>query len=68
LFTCPLVENLLARNGVSWGDFEKSMRGGTWREVLFLLYEVVTVWKTPFPTCIIEDAVLTTFLHDASDL
>jgi hypothetical protein len=68
LFTCPLVENLLAKNGVSWKDFELSMREGKWREVLFLLHEVVTVWKNSFPTCIFEDAVLTTFLCDANNL
>jgi hypothetical protein len=68
LFTCPLVESHLARNGVSWCDFEHGMRKGKWREVLFLLHEVMTVWKNSFPTCVIDDVVLTRLLSDANSL
>jgi hypothetical protein len=68
LFTCPIVENYLTRNGVTWGDFEQGMRRGKWREVLFLVHEVMTVWKNSFPTCSIDDVILTTLSIDANNL
>jgi hypothetical protein len=44
------------------------MRKGTWKSVLFSLYEVMTVWKNSFSTCVIDDTVLRTFLDDAKRL
>jgi hypothetical protein len=68
LFCSPLVEHLLARNGITWSDFEMGMRPGTWKAVLFLVHEVVTVWKNSFSTCVNEDAALCTLLDDAKRL
>jgi hypothetical protein len=65
LFTCPIIEPLLARNGVTWEDFEKNMGEGKWKEVLFSLHEVVTIWRNSFETCTIDDVVLNSLYTDA---
>jgi hypothetical protein len=65
LFTCPVVENLLARNGVSWDTFKLRMGNGDWKEVLFLLYEVMLVWKNTFQDCAFDDSALQALYRDA---
>jgi hypothetical protein len=68
LFTCAVTEPLLARNGIFWADFETNMGKGKWREVLFLLHEVLTVWKNSFTTCTIDDVTMTLLYDDACKL
>jgi hypothetical protein len=65
LFTCPMVENFMARNGVSWDVFKLRMGKGEWKKVLFLLHEVMLIWKNTFQDCVIDDIVLNTLLKDA---
>jgi hypothetical protein len=46
LFTCPMVEPLLARNHVSLVYFEECIscgRGVLWRVPMLLLFEVLTI-------------------------
>ncbi len=65
LFTCPMVKNLLARNGASWDAFKLRMRNGEWKEVLLLLHEVTLIWKNTFYDCAFDDVTLNTLLRDA---
>jgi hypothetical protein len=68
LFTCPMVEPVLARNGVLLTNFESSMRTGNWRSLLHLLFETLTVWKNSFVDCIIDDCAIQTLHQDALTL
>ncbi len=65
LFTCPMIEPILARNGVLLSSFECSMRTGNWRSLLHLLFEMLTVWKNSFVDCIIEDCATQALHQDA---
>jgi hypothetical protein len=68
LFLCPVIEPLLARNGVRWEDFRMRMGQGDWREVLFLIHETLVTWKNSFQDCVIENDVLNKLLQDAEQL
>jgi hypothetical protein len=65
LFNCAVVKTLLARNGVTWEDFMEQMGLGQWRGILFMLHEVMTIWKNTFETCMFEDTLLEMLYQDA---
>jgi hypothetical protein len=48
--------------------FEECMTTGAWRELLFLLSELMTVWKNSFSECVFDDAMLSAVTEDASRL
>jgi hypothetical protein len=68
LFSCHVVQNLLARNNVTWDDFVTQMGKGQWKEVLLMIHEVMTIWKNSFETCALEDATLATLCYDANQI
>jgi hypothetical protein len=65
LFSCSMVEPTLARNGVTLCAFEEAMRVGSWKRVLFLFFEVLTIWKNSFADCTIEDSTIQILWDDA---
>jgi hypothetical protein len=68
LFSCPITEPLLARNGVIWEDFRASMAEGEWKRDLLQIHEVLTVWKNSFELRLIDDTMLQNLLVDAGRL
>jgi hypothetical protein len=68
LFSCPMIEPVLARNGVSLCDFEDGMREGNWKRVMFCLAESLTIWKNSFSDCVLEDTAIYGLLQDACNL
>ncbi len=68
LFSCVLIEPILARNGVTWSEFENGMRKGDWRVVLFALAESLRLWRNSFADCLIKDCAIQGLLADASNV
>jgi hypothetical protein len=65
LFTCNVVLSLLARNNVTWEEFRIRLGEGKWKEALFMVFEVMTIWKNTFETCILEDVIFEMLYQDA---
>jgi hypothetical protein len=61
-----VVQNLLARNNVTWDDFKTQMGKGQWKEMMLTIHEVMTIWKNSFETCAFEDTTLATLCSDAN--
>jgi hypothetical protein len=68
-FTCTVVEPQLARNDIYLASFQESLRVGEWAKVLFLIYEMLLLWKSWFVSdCILDDAALTNLKTDGEFL
>jgi hypothetical protein len=68
LMTCAFVEPLLARNNISLAAFRRCMAEGAWKDLLFILHEVMLIWKNSFDDCAIDDLYLISMLTDANSI
>jgi hypothetical protein len=64
MFSCPAVEPILARNGLSYALFCDSMREGRWAEMIVMVFEVLTTWKSWAVFCAITDDDLNQLFSD----
>jgi hypothetical protein len=63
-----MVEPVLARNGVTFHNFEEAMREGNWKSLLFLMHEMLIVWKNSFADSVIEESAIQLLRADALTL